>query len=250
MLLVGSVVALLLAIGGAWGLLLGIVTWLLDGDGDAFRDVIVELAPAAAAFVSSGLVWWYHRQVFKASDERTNVARLHDYVLSGAGLAFVVAAISILIMAALQAVWGTSITDSAQEPLVGSLTGLVVAAPLWWLYWSSAQRNLDDDELRSGARRGYLFAIFGIGGTAAIIAAINVLNQLLRLFLGEAESAGLLDRMDGSLAIIATTGLAAWYHWQIHQSDQSVCLRRHGYERSRWRRPRTSNYSREHPDTP
>lgn len=219
-LLLGSVIALLITMGGAWGLLLGVVSWALDGNGDSFQDVIVDLAPAAAALVSSGMVWWYHRQVFKLNQERTDIVRLHDYLLSGAGLVFVVAALSILIVAALQTLWGTSISSNAQEPLVASITGLIVAAPLWWLYWSSAQRSNNEDELQSGARRGYVFAIFGLGGTASIIAAINVLNQLLRLVLGESDSAGLLDRVDGSVAIIVTTGLTAWYHWQIHQSDR------------------------------
>ncbi len=216
-LLLGSAVSLLATITSAWRLLYLIADSLVEGDDKLLENAV----PVVAVFVSSGLVWWYHRQVHKDSTERTDMVRLHDYVLSGAGLSVIVGAISILIIAALQSLFGTSIVEGATELLSSSVTGLIVAVPFWWLYWSSAQQHAtgSDEDLTSAVRKGYLFAVFGIGAIFAVIALIFILFAILDFFLKFSYGTPMLERLDEPLGIIVVTGAVAWYHWQIQRSD-------------------------------
>ena len=216
-LLLGSAVSLLVTITSAWSLLYLIADSLISADNKLLENAVLTVS----AFVSSGLVWWYHRQVHKDSTKRTNMVRLRDYVLSGIGLGVIVWAIAILITAALQSLFGTSIVEGATELLLGSVTGLIVAVPFWWLYWSSAQQHAtkSDEDLTSAVRKGYLFAVFGISGIFAIIALIFILFAILDFFLEFSYGTPMLERLDEPLGIIVVMGAVSWYHWQVQRSD-------------------------------
>ena len=221
-LLLGSAAALLMMIGGAWRSLYLVAEWFLGDPEPTLRAQLIDGGSAAAILVSGTLVWWYHRSVHRGQTERTNIVRLHDYVLAGVGMTVVVAALATLIVAALQVAFGTSIAgDTRTNILLAAVTGLLVATPLWWLYWAGAQRHTSDTvEIASPVRRGYIFALFGVAGVAAIIALIILVFEILEAIFGGELGRGTISSIDSPLGVVLATGAAAWYHWKVYKSDK------------------------------
>jgi len=221
-LLLGSAAALLVMIGGAWRALYLVAEWFLGDPEPTLRAQLLEAASAAGLLVSGTLVWWYHRSVHRGETVRTNIVRLHDYVLAGVGMTVVVVALAALIVAALQAAFGTSIAgDTRTNILLAAVTGLMVATPLWWLYWASAQRFAGDtEEITSPVRRGYIFAIFGVAGLAAIIALVVLVFEVLEAAFDGDIGSETIAAIDNPLGVVLATSAAAWYHWKVFQSDR------------------------------
>lgn len=154
--------------------------------------------------------WWLHLRLVPA-----NRSTVHHLAGSLTGLVNAAAGLATLLGGTLAMVFlsgGDTLPSNRDEALRGAIT-LVVAAPVWFLYW-----------LRTAARQergplwlGYVL-IAGVAGglVTAVVSASTVLYWLLVWFLGEPESTDAVRHFnDAPWAVgAAVAGAAVWWYHQ------------------------------------
>jgi hypothetical protein len=225
-LLAGVLSGVLMVVAGLGTAVFRVLEWILaDPAGTAAEHF--EVIPAALGVVAVGAaVWGYHRHVLNSGveRERTEVERVYDYLLAGAGLVVAAGGLATLLTYALWAIAGTEITGSDRGVIAVALTLLIVGAPLWGVYWSRAQRErvrLGPDEAQATTRRVYLFAVLGASGLVALVNMIVLVYLVVRAILDETGGAELLDVVAVPISLLASTGAVAWYHFTVVRHDRA-----------------------------
>jgi len=225
-LLAGVLSGVLLVVSGIGTVVFRALEWFLaDPSGTAAEHF--EVVPAALGVVAAGVATWaYHRHVLDsgAERERTEVDRVYDYLLSGAGLVVTAGGLATLLTYALWAVAGTEITGSDRGVIAVALTLLAVGAPLWGIYWARAQRERANDgsgEAQSTTRRVYLAIVLGVSGLVALVSLIVLVYLLVQAMLDETGGADVLDAVAVPIALLASTGAVAWYHFAVVRHDRA-----------------------------
>jgi len=220
--MVGSVLALASALVSLTWALFRVVEWFI-GDPLATFEAQFESLPALLGVgLVGGVVWWYHRILLTSGERVTGTVReVATYVMAGLALAAVVVAVTILIIAVLVALFGTTDVSSLsdRDVVLGAVVALAVALPTWWLYWSPI-RTVSVEQAHSVARRGYLIAIFGVGGVVAIGALIALLFELFQAGIDGSYTAATFAGLREPIAILGAVGLVAWYHWTIWRLER------------------------------
>jgi hypothetical protein len=225
-LLAGVLSGVLMVVAGLGAAVFRVLEWILaDPSGTAAEHF--EVLPAALGVVAiGGAAWAYHRHVLGsgAERERTEVERVYDHLLAGAGLAVAAGGLATLLTYALWAVAGTEITGSDRGVIAVALTLLIVGAPLWGVYWSRAQRErvrLGPDEAQSTTRRSYLFIVLGISALVALVSMIVLVYLVVRAILDGTGGAELLDAVAIPISLLVSTGAVAWYHFTVVLHDRA-----------------------------
>ena len=223
----GVLSGVILVVVGIGTAVFSALEWLVaDPSGTAAAHF--EVAPAALGVAAVGVATWvYHRSVLDAGPERarTDVDRLYDYLLAAAGLAVTAGGIVTLITYALWAVVGIEITGSDRGVIAVALTLLIVGAPLWGVYWARAQRartHHETDEAQAAIRRIYVFGVLGISGLVALVSLIVLVYLFVQALLDGTVGAEMLDAMAVPVALLATTGATAWYHFTVMRDDRDA----------------------------
>ncbi len=220
--MVGSVLALASALVSLGWALFRAAEWFV-GDPLATFEAQFETLPALLGVGLVGVVvWWYHRTLLTGGERVTGTVReVATYVMAGLALAAVVVAVTILIIAVLVSVFGTGdvSTLSDTDVVLGAVVALAVALPTWWLYWSPI-RTVSVEQARSVVRRGYLIAIFGVGGVVAIGALIALLFELFQAGIDGSFTAATFAGLREPIAVLGAVGLVAWYHWTIWRLER------------------------------
>ena len=226
-LLVGVVGGLVAFLTGVWSLAYRLLDWLVGDSGEPARLHFEELPLALALVAVGALAWRYHNSVLQraGSTSRSEVDRLHDYVVAGVGLVATVSGLAAVIAASVGAIGFDDLLVSAdRSQLVGAVTVLLVGAPLWWRYWTMAQewRHEDpDSELLSPTRRIFLVIVFGAGGVIALGSLFFLAYRVIEALLGEGFGARTVYAVRWPLALVATVGMSAAYHRVIRRADLS-----------------------------
>ena len=222
----GVLSGVVMAAAGIGTALFNVLDWLVaDPSGTAATHF--EVVPAALGVAAVGVAnWVYHRSVFDSGPARarTDVDRLYDYLLAAVGLAVTAGGIATLVTYALWAVVGTEITGSDRSAIAVALTLLIVGAPLWGVYWARAQRarkRHGADEIQATVRRIYVFSVLGITGLVALVSLIVLVYLFVRAILDGNVGAEMLDDMAVPIALLATTGAVAWYHFTVMRGDRT-----------------------------
>ncbi|MGB5382143.1 MAG: DUF5671 domain-containing protein [Acidimicrobiia bacterium] len=225
-LLAGVLSGVLLVVAGVGTAVFRVLEWLLaDPSGTATEHF--EVVPAALGVVAAGVAAWaYHRHVLDGGTERdrTEVDRVYDYLLSGAGLVVAAGGLATLLTYALWAIAGTEITGSDRSVIAVALTLLAVGGPLWGIYWSRAQRERvrqGVDEAQSTTRRTYLFIVLGVSGLVALVNLIVLVYLIVQAILDGTGVAEVLDAVAVPISLLATAGAVAWYHFTVVRHDRS-----------------------------
>jgi len=226
-LLTGVLPGLITLLTGLTMLAFWILDWLRDSGGSAAEHF--ELTPNALAAIGVGtLLWAYHRAVLRtsAADERTEIDRVYDYLVSAVGLLAAASGVATVLVAVVQGLVPGDASGGAGDEtsvLMGAIALLIVGLPVWWRSWSKIQRiraAQPEAELVSASRRIYLFALFGVGGVAALISLLTLGVQVLEdLFSGRLGSETLFS-IRISIALVITVGAIAAYHWIVRREDQ------------------------------
>lgn len=227
---------LVLPIGVGGGLLMAVVgvsialwqtlTWFL---GDTFSETAIahfRNTPAALAVALAGLlVWWYHKSLLAPAAERSEINRVHEYIVAAIGLAAAAFGLGTLIVAAIESVTpGTDFGISVMNTLLGAVTLLLVGIPLWWIYWSRCQRAVTKDpsaELVSITRRIYLIAMIGIAGVAAVVSLVFISYTLLVDVVDGSVSLETLRSMRYGLGVLAASAAVSAYHAVVQRADRA-----------------------------
>ncbi|MGG5751625.1 DUF5671 domain-containing protein [Zafaria sp. Z1313] len=216
--LVGVLAAVLAALGGA-GTILFVLLRLLADRTTTGSVVLAPVPLAAAAALTGGLVWAYHRPILALRAAPTRRAGL--LVVCGAALAGAATGLGIVVNALL---------STAGAPLAGpggSLTlllagvsALAVGGPVWWLAWRTVRAEDPD------GRRVYLVAVFGLSAVTALVTLLVVGYRLFEFLLGGVAGTGLVERVRAPLGLLAATALVAGYHFAVWRRDRAVLAAR------------------------
>ena len=225
-LLAGVLSGVLLVVGGLGTALFRLLEWILaDPSGTAAQHF--EVVPAALGVVAAGVATWvYHRRVLDGDTarDRTEVDRVYDYLLSGAGLVVAAGGLATLLTYALWAIAGTEITGSDRGVIAVALTLLAVGGPLWGIYWARAQRERvrhGADEAQSTTRRTYLFIVLGVSGLVALVNLIVLVYLIVQAILDGTGGAEVLDAVAVPISLLTSTGAVAWYHFTVVRHDRA-----------------------------
>ncbi len=226
--LIGVLGGVIAAVVGAGTLLFGVLDWFIGDVGSTSASVHFEFVPGATAALIVGTgSWWYHRFVLgsRTSEDRTEVERVYDYLLSGAGLLVAAGGLATLITVGLDALGSDPIASSGGSISAVAITLLIVGVPLWWRHWSAIRRfraTRPEEEVSSITRRAYLFVLFGAAGLVAVISLIILVfiavEDLLEGNLGGAT----INSIAVPLSLIFTTGAVAWYHFAVFREDREI----------------------------
>ena len=213
------------------GVVLHAVLQWFFGVPDATRAAahFVSLPTAVATFVVGGWMWAYHRRVLDHAAERSRseAERAFGYLVAGIGLVALGWGVTVLIIAALNAIAPElATTDPGQRnTLVGAVTLLLVGGPVWWVFWRRLQSQVatgEDADRASVSRRTYLFVLLGVAGITAGVSLAVILYVLFRDLLEGTLEAAVLHELSTAIALVLTAGVLAAYHWTVHRGDRLV----------------------------
>jgi len=207
-----------------------VLVWLLgDPDPDS-AGRFFEVSPALLTAIVVGLAFFfYHRAVLgeSGSRRRTEIRRIYEYVISGLGLLAFAGGVTVLLIVVIEQVTPDARiieTDSDINVVLGAVTALVVGGPLWWGFWRRIQQvrfAQPESELRSRTRNTYLGLLFGVGGVAALISLVTAVFRFIEDLLEGQMGATTVDDVALAMAIVATTGAIAGYHWVVFKEDRA-----------------------------
>lgn len=228
-LLVGVLGGVLTAIVGMGTLLFALFDWLVGDTGTIGAAVHFDVVPAALAAVGvGGAGWAYHSHVLgdRSVRRRTEVDRVYDYLLSGAGLAVAAGGIATLIAIGVDALGNQEIAfrSDAGTALATALTFLLIGVPLWGRYWWTIRRCRNEEaeaELASPTRRVYLFVLFGLSGVVALVDLIVLVYLVLEDVLEGVVGAATVSDIAVPVALLLTAGALAWYHFLVFREDRA-----------------------------
>lgn len=230
-LVVGVGASLVITLTGLSIAVYRLLEWYLGDPGQAEASGYVAATgiPVAMAVVG-GLSWWYHRAVLasRAAVGRTEVTRVHEYLLAGIALAAAATGVALVVVALVDVLAPAPIVGSVVNSVLAAVTLLVVGGPLWWWFWrrvERARRSDPEGEVASPTRRVYLVLLFGVAGLVAVVvvlvAAFIVLDDVIR----SAAGAGTVRDLRVPLGILVAAGLVSGYHWMVQREDRALAPR-------------------------
>lgn len=227
-LLVGVLGGVITFVVGSGTLLFGVLDWLVGDVGSTTASTHFAFIPSALAALIVGVgSWEYHRAVLgdRTEESRTEIDRVYDYLLSGAGLLVAAGGLTTLFTVGLDALGSDPIAESGGSVSAVAITLLIVGVPLWWRHWSEIRRfraTRPEEEVSSITRRAYLFVLFGVAGLVAVISLIILVfiavEDLLEGNLGGAT----INSIAVPLSLIFTAGTVAWYHFAVFSEDRAI----------------------------
>jgi hypothetical protein len=208
-----------------------VLVWFLGSPASDQAAEHFRSAPAsAAALLVGALVWWYHRAVLAeaARAGRTEGRRIYEYLIAAIGLVAAATGLTVMLVALLETITaGSTIAGSGgpRNTLLMATTLLVVGGPVWWIFWRRIESAVGMDhtvECGSPARRFYLFMLFGVGGTAAVISLLIAVYQLFDDVVSGDAGGGTLRSMRWALGVLVTAAAVAGYHWLVYRGERDV----------------------------
>lgn len=224
---------MILTLVAASRLLWRVLVWFLGDPASQTARVHFHSAPTEAAAIVIGLlVWWYHKTILgQAAGERSEIQRVHEYLVSGIGMTATAFGVGTVLVALIESVTpGTDTGVSTMNTLLAAITLLIVGVPVWLIFWRRIRLALAAEttaEVVSLSRRIYLVALFGITGIAAVVALL----ALAYVFLTDAVSGQLglatLHSMRYALGVLAATASVSAYHGAIFRQDRTQTVPTH-----------------------
>lgn len=187
---------------------------------DPILLIIQPLGGAISAALVGAAVFVYHRGIVgeKAAPARSATA------LVSSGLALAVAASGFgVTVNALLAGLVSPIADTGIRPLLlGGISALLVAGPVWWLLWRPGTPV--HQRVTTPGRRVYLVIVFGVSAVVALITLLVIGYQLFASALAVGSGSSLLDQIRQALGLLAATVLVAVYHFALWRADRASAL--------------------------
>lgn len=227
-------------------LLYHLLQWFIGRPETSSPLLHFDVVPGLIAAVTvGGGMWGYHRAVVREEvrvpipgrtllpevQERVQVARrVYGYLVSAVGMVTLGVGLVVLFATAiglLAPASGRELTgdDPWRNPLVLSITLLLVGVPVWGLYWRDIQQvvALDGPEERARlSRRVFIFLIFGLSVLLTLVNLSIVLFRVLDTVLGDGLPSNLLAEVRWSIAILLTAGAVSIYYWLVLQEDRKA----------------------------
>lgn len=148
------------------------------------------------------------------------IRRFYFYLLSLISVQVVIWAVVNLLRTILDR---TTVT-SAVDWLAGGIAFVAVGVPIFWLHWTTVQRDAqrDEEEASSRIRALYLYATPLATGIPITYAVLAIFNRLIVRWLGlpvtSATLGGAQTNIDNLIAIVANL-IVLMYFWRVLQQD-------------------------------
>ena len=192
-------------------------------------DVLPGLT--AAIVVAAG-VWGYHWSLARheagtAAIGADAARRVYFYLVSAVGL--VTFGVGLVMLFAvffglISPATGPSLRgDLWRNPLMLSVTLLVVGGLLWLFFWRSVQGMValrGIDERGALSRRVFIYLTFGLSVILTLVNLSIVLFNVFDTMLGGRDASRLLWDSRWSLAMLLTSGAVSGYYWLVLQEDR------------------------------
>jgi hypothetical protein len=148
------------------------------------------------------------------------IRRFYFYLLSLISMQVVIWAVVNL----LRTIFSGDVVSSAVDWIAGGIAFVAVGVPIFWLHWTTVQREAgrDKEEASSRIRALYLYATLLTTGIPITYALLAILNRLIAQVLGLSSFSALLggtqSHIDNLIALVANL-VALIYFWRILQHD-------------------------------
>ncbi|MBI4281868.1 MAG: hypothetical protein HY672_00045 [Chloroflexi bacterium] len=146
--------------------------------------IIESLLPLAIIIgVIAGIVALARRRGEPGGDPGIGtVRRLYIYFLSLAGLVTAAIGATLLVSAALGALFGPKAISGENTTTALGLALTIVGTPVWLLFWRMAQRSVRQNavEIKAASRKVYLYLVLAVSAIVASVAAIEFLQWLFK----------------------------------------------------------------------
>ena len=148
------------------------------------------------------------------------IRRFYFYLLSLISVQVVIWAVVNL----LRTIFDRATVTSAVDWLAGGIAFVAVGVPIFWLHWTTVQRDAhrEEEEASSSIRSLYLYATPLATGIPITYAVLAILNRLIVRWLGlpvsSATLGGAQTNIDNLIAIAANL-IVLIYFWRVLQQD-------------------------------
>ena len=232
-LLVGVLSGLVTTVTGLAVLLHSCLQWFFGDPGSIGAAAHFDSAPdSAAAALVGAAIWLHHHSTLVPATSSAAIAtpaetgiidRIHDYLVTFAGL--VVSAIggALLLSAGVEASAGPAIaTESIANPVVLAVTFLILGLPLWLRFWHRSQQRVlaDRAEVRTMPRRVHLNASIGVAAATALISLVITLTIVFADAADQGIHGETLFRLRYPLGFLLSALAVGAYHLVIYRRDQ------------------------------
>ncbi len=185
-----------------------------------------------AAIVAAAGVWGYHwslahHEAGAAAKSADAARRVYYYLVSAVGLVtFGVGLVMLfaVFFGVISPATGPSLRgDLWRNPLMLSVTLLVVGGLLWLLFWRSVQGMVilrGIDERGALSRRVFIYLTFGVSVILTLVNLSIVLFSVFDTLLGGRDASRLLWDSRWSLAMLLTSGAVSGYYWLVLREDR------------------------------
>lgn len=219
---VGSLLGLSQLLYYAVGRLLGV-----DHPGGVGGDLLQAAAGPASIAIVYGAGWAYQRQALRQvpadAPGQDGVRRLYTYLVAlvalgvlASGVAGLLWTLGDLLFPASAALSG----DGWREQVALYATLAIVGLPAWLLHWQ--RQRASSAEVRSLARRLYVYLSLIVAMLALVSSAAAALYKLLGLALGTDFSVSVAADLAHALAVASVAAVLAAYHWRVVRGDAHV----------------------------
>jgi hypothetical protein len=204
------------------GRLLGV-----DHPGGVGGDLLRAAAGPLSVVIVYGVAWAYQRlalrrqaAMFQEAPRQAGIRRLYTYTVALIALGVLASGAAGLLWTLGDVVFNTPAATTGDGwrgnvALFATLT--IVGLPVWLVHWRA--RPVQDDEVRSLARRLYLYVSLIAAMLAVIGSGAAALYRVINLLLGQTSSVSLLSDLAHALAVVLVAGSVAIYHLRILRAD-------------------------------
>jgi hypothetical protein len=227
--LLAGVLSGLVATLSAGGVMLhSVLQWVFGDPSADVAAVHFDVLPGSIAVLVVGVaVWMHHRHELDERGERvrTEVDRIYNYLVAFAGLVVSAVAVTLVVSAFVEAVTESgAVSASTANPIVLAVTFLILGLPLWWLFWSRAERHAvaDPEELLSISRRVYVIVTLGMSATVALISLVIMLTIFFEDMAGGDLGGETFRRLRVPLGLVLSTAVVAVYHGLVYRDDRDA----------------------------
>jgi hypothetical protein len=206
----------------AVGRLLGV-----DRPGGVGGDLLQAAAGPVSVVIAYGVAWAYQRQAlrrqavaFEEAPRQAGIRRLYTYTVALIALGVLATGVAGLLWTLGDVVFNTAAANTG-EGWRGNValfaTLAIVGLPVWLLHWRP--QPVAEDEVRSLARRLYLYVSLIVAMLAVVGSGAAALYRVINLLLGETSSVSLLSDLAHALAVVVVAGSVAIYHLRVLRAD-------------------------------
>jgi len=190
-------------------------------------NILQAAAGPASVAIVYGVGWAYQRHalrrqaaVFQEAPRQAGVRRLYTYLVALIALAILAVGVAGLLWTTGDLLFNSAVANSGdgwRSNVALFATLAAVGLPVWLLHWQPVPGL--EEEVRSLARRLYLYLAL-IGSMLSLVGSgAAVLYRVISLLLGEASTASLLTDLTRALSVAVVAGAVAGYHWRILRAD-------------------------------